>query len=55
MVGNLEKLSRALSSDTPEKVAERELYRKAPQILDALRQYGFYDDETLGVRISARV
>ena len=55
MVGNLEKLSRALSSDTPEKIWERELQKKAPQILAALRQYGFYDDETLGVRISATV
>ena len=55
MVGDLEKLSRALSDDTPEKLAERELQQKAQEIQDALRQTGVYEDPSLGVRISARV
>ena len=55
MVGDLEKLSRALSDDTPEKLVERELQQKAPQIEEALRRNGVYEDATLGVRISGRV
>jgi len=55
VVGDLEKLSRALSDDTPEKLAERELQQKAEQIQEALRRDGVYEDASLGVRISARV
>jgi ADP-ribose pyrophosphatase YjhB (NUDIX family) len=53
VVADLEKLSQALSNDTPEKLAERELREKADQILEALRRDGFYDDTKLGVRISS--
>lgn len=52
MVGDLEKLSRAISDATPEKAAERELQQKAQQIQDALRENGVYEDTSLGVRIS---
>jgi len=55
VVGDLEKLSRALSDDTPEKLAERELQQKAQQIQEALSRDGVYEDASLGVRISARV
>lgn len=55
MVGDLEKLSRALSDDTPEKLAERELKQKAQQIEAALRTNGVYEDASLGVRISGKV
>ena len=55
MVGDLEKLSRALSDGTPEKVAERELQQKAQQIQDALRRDGVYEDADLRVRISSTV
>ena len=54
MVGDLEKLSRALS-ETPEKLAERELKQKAQQIEEALRNNGVYEDASLGVRISGKV
>ncbi len=55
MVGDLEKLSRAISDATPEKAAERELQQKAQQIQDALRENGVYEDASLGVRISTTV
>jgi hypothetical protein len=53
VVGDLEKLSRALSEGTPEKLAEREINRKAVEIGEALRRDGVYVDTELGVRISA--
>lgn len=53
MVGDLEKLSKALSEDTPEKFAEREINKKAFEISEALHRDGVYNDPKLGVRISA--
>ncbi len=55
MVSDLEKLSRALSDGTPEKVAERGLQQKAQEIQEALRRDGVYEDTNLGVRITAKV
>ena len=55
MVVDLEKLSRAISDATPEKAVERALQEKAPQIEDALRERGVYEDVGLGVRISTTV
>jgi hypothetical protein len=55
VVVDLEKLSRAISDATPEKAVERELQQKAPQIQEALREHGVYEDAALGVRISTTV
>jgi hypothetical protein len=53
VVTDLEKLSKTLSEDTPEKLAERAITEKAADIATALREKGFYDDPALGIRISA--
>jgi hypothetical protein len=55
VVSDLDKLSRALSDATPEKVAERELKEKAQEIQEALLRDGVYEDAALGVRIRAKV
>jgi hypothetical protein len=53
LVGDLEKLSQALSKDTPEKLAEREITQNAAEIQEALSRDGIYVDKKLGIRISA--
>lgn len=53
MVTDLERLSKALSDDTPEKLAERELRENADKIAHALETTGVYEDPKLGLRISA--
>ena len=53
MVSDLQKLSEALSADTPEKLAEREIRDKRAEIAEALRRDGVYTDPKLGVRILA--
>jgi hypothetical protein len=53
VVGDLEKLSEALSKDTPEALAQREIARRATEIQDALCRDGVYVNEKLGIRISA--
>ncbi len=55
MISNLEKLSQALSQDTPEKVAKCEIKQKASEIERALQRDGVYYDSALRVRISADV
>jgi hypothetical protein len=53
LVSDLEKLSRALSQDTPEEMAEREISQRASEIESALRRDGVYVNQKLGIRISA--
>jgi hypothetical protein len=53
VVSDLQKLSEALSADTPEKLAEREIRDKRAEIAEALRRDGVYTDPKLGVRILA--
>jgi hypothetical protein len=53
VVGDLKKLTQALSEDTPEKIAEREIHEKSAEIAEALRRDGVYTDAKLGVRILA--
>ena len=53
MVTDLERLSKALSEDTPEKVVERAIAQNADKIAHALETQGFYHDPKLGLRISA--
>ena len=55
MISDLEKLSRALSKDTPEEVAKCEIKQKASEIERALQREGVYYDSALRVRISADV
>jgi hypothetical protein len=55
VVSDLQKLSQALSKDTPEKVAEQEIKQRAPEIERALQRDGVYYDSALRVRISADV
>jgi len=53
LVNDLQKLSKALSDDTPEKLAERVIIEKADEITKALQTDGIYEDVRLGLRISA--
>lgn len=53
MVTDLQRLSEALSKDTPEKIAERELRESQEEIATALKTTGVYEDRKLGLRISA--
>lgn len=53
MVTDLERLSKALSDDTPEKLAERAITEKADEIARALATTGVYEVAKLGLRISA--
>ena len=53
MVTDLERLSKALSEDTPEKLAERAITENATAIAHALETTGVYEDPKLGFRISA--
>jgi hypothetical protein len=53
LVTDLERLSKALSDDTPEKLAERVITEKADEIAKALSTNGVYEDAKLGLRISA--
>jgi hypothetical protein len=53
MVTDLERLSKALSDDTPEKFAERAISQNADKIARALETTGVYEDAKLGLRISA--
>jgi ABC-type branched-subunit amino acid transport system substrate-binding protein len=53
MVTDLERLSKALSDDTPEKLAERAISQNADKIARALETNGVYEDAKLGLRISA--
>ena len=53
MVTDLEKLSKTLSEDTPEKLAERAISERADEIAKALQTNGVYEDQALGIRISA--
>ncbi|MBV9181507.1 MAG: hypothetical protein JO356_09345 [Acidobacteria bacterium] len=53
MVGDLRKLTQALSEQTPEKLAEREIQEKSVEIEEALKRNGVYTDPKLGVRIVA--
>jgi hypothetical protein len=53
LVTDLERLSKALSDDTPEKLAEREITKNADKIAYALETTGVYEDAKLGLRISA--
>ena len=53
MVSDLKRLTQALSKDTPEKMAEREIQEKSAEIAEALRRDGVYTDPKLGVRILA--
>ena len=52
MVTDLERLSKALSEDTPEKLAERGLRDNADKIAHSLETTGVYEDPKLGLRIS---
>jgi hypothetical protein len=53
VVTDLERLSKALSEDTPEKLAERAITENADKIAHALETEGFYEDPKLGLRICA--
>lgn len=53
MVTDLERLSKALSDDTPEKLAERAIRERADEIAHALETTGVFEDAKLGLRISA--
>lgn len=53
LVTDLEKLSKALADDTPEKVVERAISEKADEIAKALEKDGVYEDGRLGLHISA--
>jgi ABC-type branched-subunit amino acid transport system substrate-binding protein len=53
MVTDLGRLSKALSDDTPEKLAERAISQNADKIARALETNGVYEDAKLGLRISA--
>jgi hypothetical protein len=53
VVTDLERLSKALSDDTPEKLAERAISENADEIAHALETTGVYEDAKLGLRISA--
>lgn len=53
MVTDLDRLSKALSEDTPEKLAERSIEENANKIAQALETTGVYEDPKLGLRISA--
>jgi hypothetical protein len=53
LVTDLERLSKALSDDTPEKLAERAISENADEIANALKTTGVYEDPKLGLRISA--
>lgn len=53
MVTDLERLSKALSDGTPEKLVERAISEKADEIVRALETTGVYEDAKLGIRISA--
>ena len=53
VVGDLRRLTQALSEDTPEKLAEREIHEKSAEIAEALQRHGVYTDPKLGVRIVA--
>jgi hypothetical protein len=53
MVTDLERLSKALSDDTPEKLAERAISQNADKIARSLETNGVYEDAKLGLRISA--
>ena len=53
MVTDLERLSKALAEDTPEKLAERAISENADKITRALETTGVYEDTKLGLRISA--
>jgi hypothetical protein len=55
MVGDLEKLSKALTNDTPEKLVERQIRDRAAEIRETLRRGEPYIDRNLGVRITADV
>jgi hypothetical protein len=53
VVNDLQRLSKALSEDTPEKLAERSIKDNAAEIIQALETNGVYEDSELGLRISA--
>ncbi len=53
MVNDLQRLSKALSDDTPEKLAERSIKENAAEIIASLEKNGVYENAELGLRISA--
>jgi hypothetical protein len=53
VVNDLQRLSKALSEDTPEKLAERSIKDNAAEIIASLEKTGVYEDAELGLRISA--
>jgi hypothetical protein len=53
VVNDLQRLSKALSDDTPEKLAERSIKENAAEIIASLEKNGVYENAELGLRISA--